>query len=130
MDSLCFCPPDTLEPPCAIGDSYCSSFSSMKSVACAILAARFTSSIVAPSFPYFKLDSIVPENNTPFCGTYPIFSHRSCCFTSRISTPSTKILPRLTSKNLGIRLTNVDLPLPVLPINAVVLPAGAVKLIL
>ena len=44
-----------------------------------------------------------------------------------MSVPSIVILPSVTSKNLGIRFISVDLPLPVLPITAVVSPAFAVK---
>ena len=46
-----------------------------------------------------------------------------------MSVPSIVILPLVTSNDLGIRLISVDLPLPVLPIIAVVSPAFAVKLI-
>ena len=60
-------------------------------------------------------------------GTYPMFSLRSCCFISLISTPSIVMLPSVTSKNLGIRFTRVVLPLPVEPIKAVVSPGLAVK---
>ena len=49
---------------------------------------------------------------------------------SRILTPSIEISPSLASKYLGIKWSNVDLPLPVLPIIAVVFPASASKLIL
>ena len=44
-----------------------------------------------------------------------------------MSVPSIVILPSVTSKNLGMRFISVDLPLPVLPITAVVSPAFAVK---
>ena len=44
--------------------------------------------------------------------------------------PSIDIVPSVTSKNLGIRLTMVLLPEPVEPISAVVVPFSAVKLIL
>jgi len=43
--------------------------------------------------------------------------------------PSINILPPVTSKNLGIKFINVDLPLPVEPMNAVVVPGNALKLI-
>ena len=48
---------------------------------------------------------------------------------SRISLPSSLMHPAVTSKNLGIRLTIVLLPEPVLPIMAVVSPGFAEKLI-
>ena len=45
----------------------------------------------------------------------------------RTSTPSTFTLPSVASKNRGIRLTSVDLPEPVLPMNATVSPFFAVN---
>ena len=39
------------------------------------------------------------------------------------------MLPPVTSYNLGIRLTSVDFPQPVLPIIAVVLPGSALNVI-
>ena len=36
------------------------------------------SSFVEPSAPYLILLSIVPENKTAFCGTYPISSLSLC----------------------------------------------------
>ena len=54
-------------------------------------------------------------------------SRRSVSFISRTSTPSTRIRPDDTSKNLGIRFTSVLFPLPVLPINATVSPLWAEK---
>ena len=127
IESLCFWPPETLVPPCEISVSYFSGLDSINSVAWAILAALFISPSVASFLPYLKFESIVPENNIPFWGTYPIFSLKSCCVTSFMFTPSTNISPLVTSKNLGIKLINVDFPLPVLPINAVVSPALAVN---
>ena len=123
----CFCPPETLLPPCAIALSYLSSFASINSVACAISAAFLISSSVASSFPKRRFEAIVPENNTPFCGTKPISSRRSDIVMFRISFPSSVILPSVTSYKRGIRLTSVDLPHPVLPMIAVVCPGSAVK---
>ena len=73
IDNLCFCPPDTFAPPCAISESNLSSLSFIKSIDWDILAAFIISSLEASFLPYLKFESIVPENNTPFCGTYPIF---------------------------------------------------------
>lgn len=120
--SLCLCPPDTLVPPCAIGLWYFSSLFSINSLDWLIEAALSNPSWSKASFPNFILDSIVPEKSNPFCGTYPILSLKSCNLTFLMSTPSIKIFPPVTSKNLGIRFTNVVLPLPVEPINAVVVP--------
>ena len=97
IDKRCFCPPDTLFPPCAIGELYLSSFFSMNSVAWAIDAAFFISSSDILSLPYLIFDSIVPENNTPFCGTNPILLLKSFCDTSLIFTPSTNSSPPVTS---------------------------------
>ena len=101
IDNLCFCPPDTFEPPCAISESNLSSLSLIKSIDWAILAALIISSSEAYLLPYLKLESIVPENNIPFCGTYPIFSLKSWVDTSLILTPSTLIDPSVTSWNNG-----------------------------
>ena len=68
IDNLCFWPPDTFEPPCAIGVSYLSGLESINSVAWATLDAVSTTSLLAVLFPYFILESIVPLNNTPFWG--------------------------------------------------------------
>ncbi len=43
----------------------------------------------------------------------------------RTSTPSTMTAPLVTSYSRGMRLMSVDLPLPVLPTMAVVLPGSA-----
>ena len=97
IDNLCFCPPETLLPPCAISDLYLSSFPSINSVACAISAASIIFSSDILSSEYFILLSIVPENNTPFCGTNPIASLNSFCDKSFTFTPSTKSSPPVTS---------------------------------
>jgi len=97
IDNLCFCPPDTFVPPCAIGSLYFSGFDSINSVACAICAASIICSSDISGFPYFIFDSIVPENNTPFCGTNPIIFLKSLFAISFISTPSIKRFPDVTS---------------------------------
>ena len=97
IDKRCFCPPDTLFPPCAIGELYPSSFFSINSVAWAIDAAFFISSSDILSLPYFIFDSIVPENSTPFCGTNPILLLKSFCDTFFILTPSISSSPPVTS---------------------------------
>ena len=93
----CFCPPDTLLPPWAIGLSYFSFFVSINSVAWAISAASFISSSVASAFPNRRLEAIVPEKRTPFCGTNPISSRSSSIEIRRISLPSNVICPPVTS---------------------------------
>ena len=69
IESLCFCPPDTLVPPCEISSAYFKALVFINSEAWAIFAASSNSSNNASSLPYFKLLSIVPENNIPFWGT-------------------------------------------------------------
>ena len=97
IESLCFWPPDTFDPPCEIGLSYLFGFASINSVACAICAASFISCPPPSGFPNIIFDAISPENNSPFWGTYPSLSLKSCCVTSRISVPSKRILPSVTS---------------------------------
>ena len=107
-----------------------SGFDSINSIAWAILAASLISSFVESSAPYLILLSIVPENKTAFCGTYPISSLSLRWLIFLISTPFTKISPSVTSKKRGIKFIKVDLPLPVLPIKAVVWPGFATKFML
>ena len=97
IDSLCFCPPDTLLPPCAIGSLYFSGFDSINSVACAIYSASIICSSYISGFPYFMFDSIVPENNIPFCGTNPTIFLKSLFAIFFISTPSIKRFPDVMS---------------------------------
>ena len=66
------------------------------------------------------LDLMSPEKRIPFCGTYPISPLRESIVRFLMSVPPTEMLPSETSKNLGISLTSVDFPAPVLPIMAVV----------
>src|SRR5690554_2745810 len=53
--------------------------------------------------------------------------HRSSSATSRTSTPSTRTAPPVTSNSRGTRLSKVDLPEPVEPMIAVVLPGSATR---
>ena len=69
IERRCFCPPETLLPPWAIGLSKPSGLAEMNSVAWAISAACSASASVMWSPPNFRLDVIVPLNSTPFCGT-------------------------------------------------------------
>ena len=69
MESRCFCPPDTLLPPWAMGLRKPSGLASIKSVAWAMAAASCTSPSVMAGPPNFRLDSMVPLNSTPFWGT-------------------------------------------------------------
>ena len=65
-----FCPPDTLEPPCEMPESYFFCFLSMNSVACATSHARRTVSSSRSVSPYATLLAIVPLNRNDCCGTY------------------------------------------------------------
>ena len=123
----CFCPPETLVPPCAMVLSNRSGFSWINSIACAISAACCTSASEASGLPNRRLLAMVPENSTPFCGTKPICCRSSSSGRSRSSTPSSVMLPAVTSYRRGIRFTSVDLPQPVLPMIAVVWLGFAVK---
>ena len=125
--SLCFCPPDTFVPPCDISSSYCFCFVFINSSDCDIRAASSNCFLFIFSCPNAIFDFIVPVNSTPFCGTIPIFSLRSYRFSFLMSIPSINIWPPVTSKNLGIRFISVDLPEPVPPIIAVVVPGVALN---
>src|ERR1044072_9403117 len=57
----------------------------------------------------------------------PQSPHHWRCETSLRFTPPRKISPPYGEQNLSISLSNVVLPLPLLPTIAVVLPAGIVK---
>lgn len=62
-------------------------------------------------------------------GTTPIFSLKLFSVTSRISCPSTLMLPFSTSKNLNSSFNRVVLPQPCSPTIAIVEPGGALKVI-
>ena len=64
----------------------------------------------------------MPENRYGFCGTRPTVRDSSAGSRSRTSTPSTRTVPPVTSNSRGTRLSSVVLPLPVLPMTAVVSP--------
>ena len=49
-------------------------------------------------------------------------ARKDACVTERTSWPSTKMAPLETSKKRNSRRTSVDLPLPVAPTKATVLP--------
>ena len=60
---------------------------------------------------------------------YPILLFRALVSYSFTFIPSTSTSPSVTSYNLGTRFIKVDLPLPVLPIKAMVSPFFTLKLI-
>ena len=94
-------------------------------------AVRISSSDACcfPLSPRRMFSRISPANSTAFWETYPSLSRSFFRSYSRTSTPSTLTLPLLTSYSLGSRLTSVVLPEPVAPINAIVSPLWAVKVI-
>ena len=63
---------------------------------------------------------IVVLNNTVFCGTYPIKFLKYCISYLRISIPSNKISPSVTSYNLSNNKEVVVFPQPDSPIKAIV----------
>ncbi len=69
MQSLCFCPPDTLVPPCSIKVSYPWGIFCINSSAQASSQACLHSSRVASLLPQRRLSRMVPENSTLFCST-------------------------------------------------------------
>lgn len=60
--------------------------------------------------------------------TFPMSERRSWKRTSRMSLPSMRICPSLTSWYRGMRSTSVDLPEPDCPTSATVFPLGTVRL--
>ena len=69
IQSLCFWPPETFEPPCSIFVSYLSLNDSINSSAWAILHAFLISSSLANSLPHNKFSLIVPLNKPFFWRT-------------------------------------------------------------
>ena len=65
IQSLCFCPPEKLLPPCSTTVSHPSFEVNTKS-ALALLRAQVSSSSLALSFPQSKFDLTVPENSVFF----------------------------------------------------------------
>ena len=66
MHIRCFCPPETLTPPCPISDSYPLGSLSRNSSTQAIWHASSISSFAAFSLPQRRLDIREPENNVFF----------------------------------------------------------------
>ena len=66
IHNLCFCPPDTLVPPCSIYVLYFLGNVWTNGSACASSQACIISSSVASLLPQRKFSLIVPENNTFF----------------------------------------------------------------
>src|SRR5450759_2176012 len=67
---------------------------------------------------------IVPPNSVASCGTRPTWLRRLCTRTSRMSIPSIRIAPSVTSQSRGIRLHSVVLPDPEGPTSATISPGA------
>src|SRR5674476_988561 len=67
---------------------------------------------------------IVPPNSVASCGTRPIWSRRVRTSTCRISMPSIRIAPSVTSQSRGMRLHRVVLPAPDGPTRATISPGA------
>ena len=128
MHSRCFCPPETLVPPCSMSWLYPSGKAETNPSACASRAARRRVSSSAFSSPQSRLSRTVPENSTFFCRTMPMPARRLCRFQSFTLTPSTSTSPSSASYSRGISETSVDLPEPVEPMMPTVEPAGMFRL--
>ena len=88
----------------------------MVSEICATLKAAIISSSVASFLPQRILEATLPENKKFFCKTTETESLNVLRSYSLTSLPPTKTCPSVVSYNLEIKLTKVDLPLPVEPI--------------
>ena len=99
----------------------------MKSCALAATAAATISSSLASRRPYRMFSRTVPPNSVASCATSPIWPRRLSTVTSRMSMPSTRIVPAVTSHRRGISPTSVVLPEPDGPTRARVSPAGTVS---
>mmetsp|Transcript_30424 Transcript_30424/g.52022 ORF Transcript_30424/g.52022 Transcript_30424/m.52022 type:complete len:142 (-) Transcript_30424:3750-4175(-) len=88
----CFCPPESLPPPCPTCVSYPSlSLPTMKEWAFASRAASSTSARVAPSLPYAMFSATEPMKRTGSCATSP-----SCCRSQRTLSVRTSTLSSST----------------------------------
>ncbi|MNC54777.1 hypothetical protein D3C75_1042730 [compost metagenome] len=97
MAIRCFWPPDSPIPRSPTTVSYPSGISIMKSWALASLAARIISSMSTFFRPYEILLRIEEENRNVSWNTVAICDRRLRTLYSRMSTPSSRMLPLLTS---------------------------------
>ena len=82
----------------------------------------------ASGAPNCMFSRTVPENRYGFCGTRATASVSSARARSVTGTPSTSTSPDVASYSRGSRLISVDLPEPVEPMIAVVVPGATAKL--
>ena len=97
METLCFCPPESLFPSSPILVKYFSGSSSMNWCAFAIFAAAITSASVASGFPIKILLKMESLNKTDSCVTIPKRCRYSWTFKFFTFSPSIKISPSETS---------------------------------
>ncbi len=93
----CLWPPERFTPRSPIIVSYPCGSDWMKSCACAIRAARSTSSRVASGLPNAMFSAAVAEKRNVSWNTRPIRRRSSSRGHSRRSTPSRRIAPSVTS---------------------------------
>ena len=81
---------------------------------------------LCPPAPNAMLSAMVALKRNGSCGTKPMAPRRTASGMSRTSMPSTNTVPGGGSCSRGSRFSSVDLPDPVAPTIAVVVPAGSV----
>ena len=97
MASRWRCPPETLVPPCVMGESAPSGICETNSSDCETRSARSTSSSVTSTSAKATFEATVPEKSLPCWGTYPTRERRSERDMRRTSTPSSETEPSVTS---------------------------------
>jgi hypothetical protein len=90
----------------------------------AIPAALLMMASAGSSMPKPMFASIVSEKRNASWATNPIARRSTSSGQSLTSTPSTRTAPGGGSISLGMKLTSVDLPLPVRPTIPSDVPAG------
>src|SRR5579862_933553 len=96
----------------------------MKSCAPTVCAARTISSGFASGLAKAMFSATVPAKRKPSCGTIPSWRRSDAIVTSLRSTPAIVIRPLVGSYMLARSVAIVDLPAPVWPTSATVVPAG------
>ena len=117
-------PPERAKPFSPTMRPYPPGWDMMKSWAFASFAAATTCSCVASNEPYLMLFSTVSLKSSVSCITAPTSFLRSATATSRRSTPSIATRPFCGSKKRARSPLRVDLPEPVPPTTATILPRG------
>ena len=97
MAMRCRWPPDSRWPRSPIVVSKPDGRAAMNSWACAARAAASTMARSAAGDAYAMLFAIVSSNSTVSCVTMPMLSRSDRSVTSRMSTPSIRMAPSVTS---------------------------------